>query len=67
MGNGIYSVVAWQTVVPLMVGAMAIFMSKWLSHVAARTAAEKTVRVVARLGPRGAGAGHRSLGRGIHR
>ena len=62
MGNGLSTVVAWQTVVPLMMGAIVIFMSKWLSLVAARTASEKTVRVVSRLGPRGAG--HRPLGRG---
>lgn len=62
MASGVSSVVAWQTVVPLVMGAMAILMSKWLSHVAARAASERTVRVVARLGPRGTS--HRSLGRG---
>jgi hypothetical protein len=55
MGHGLSSVVAWQTVVPLFMGATAIFMAKWLSHVWARTAVERTVRVVSRLGAREAG------------
>jgi hypothetical protein len=53
MGHGLSSVVAWQTVVPVMMGAMAIFMAKWLSHFWAQTAVERTVRVVSRLGSRG--------------
>jgi hypothetical protein len=52
MTHGLSSVVAWQTVVPLVTGATAIFMAKWLSHVWARTAVERTVRVVSRLGSR---------------
>jgi hypothetical protein len=52
MGHGLSSVVAWQTVVPLMTGATAIFMAKWLSHVWARSAVERTVRVVSRIGSR---------------
>ena len=55
MGHGLSSVVAWQTVVPILMGAITIFMAKWLSHVWARTAVERTVRVVSRLGTRDAG------------
>jgi hypothetical protein len=54
MGHGLSSVVAWQTVVPLLMGVITIFMAKWLSHVWARTAVERTVRVVSRLGARDA-------------
>jgi uncharacterized membrane protein len=55
MGHGLSSVVAWQTVVPLLMGATTIIMAKWFSHVWARTAVERTVRVVSRLGARDAG------------
>ena len=54
MANGLSSVVAWQTVVPIMMGATAIIMAKWLSLAWARAAQERTVRVVSRLGSRGA-------------
>jgi hypothetical protein len=54
MGHGLSSVVAWQTVVPFMMGATAIFMAKWLSHSWAETAVQRTVRVVSRLGSRDA-------------
>jgi phosphate/sulfate permease len=57
MGNGFSAVVAWQTVVPIVTGAMAIFMAKWLSHAYAERAQARTVRVVARMRPRNA---HRS-------
>ena len=65
MGHGLYSTVAWQTVVPLLMGATAIFMAKWLSHVWARTAVERTVRVISRLGSQGAG--RRPIGGGGRR
>ena len=55
MGHGLSSVVAWQTVVPILMGATTIFMAKWFSHVWARTTVERTVRVVSRLGARNAG------------
>ena len=59
MGHGLSSVVAWQTVVPLMTGATAIFMAKWLSHVWAQRAVQRTARVVSRLGSRDLGRGAR--------
>ena len=55
MGHGLSSVVAWQTVVPVLMGATTIFMAKWFSHVWTRTTVERTVRVVSRLGARDAG------------
>jgi hypothetical protein len=55
MTHGLSSVVAWQTVVPLLTGATAIFMAKWLTHVWTQTALQRTVRVVSRLDPRDAG------------
>jgi hypothetical protein len=55
MANELSSVAQWQTVVPLFMGAITIFMAKWLSHVWERTAAERTVRIVSRLGPRRSG------------
>jgi hypothetical protein len=54
MEHGLSSVVAWQTVVPLFMAAMTIFMAKWLSHSWAQTAVQRTVRVVSRLGSRDA-------------
>ena len=59
MEHGLSSVVAWQTVVPLFMAAMTIFMAKWLSNFWARTAEKRTVRVVSRLGSRSAGRGRR--------
>jgi hypothetical protein len=50
MEHGLSSVVAWQTVVPVVMGAITIFMAKWLSHFWAQSAVERTVRVVSRLG-----------------
>jgi hypothetical protein len=55
MGHGLSSVVAWQTVVPVVMGTITIFMAKWFSHLWAQTAVERTVRVVSRLGSRDAG------------
>jgi hypothetical protein len=59
MAHGLSSVVAWQTVVPIVMGATMIFMVKWFSHVWARTAVERTARVVSRLGSRDASRGRR--------
>ena len=59
MGHGLNSVIVWQTVVPVFMGATAIIMAKWLSHVWTRSAIERTVRVVSRLGPRESGRGSR--------
>jgi len=59
MAHEFSSVVALQTIVPLLTAATAIFMAKWLSHVWARTTVQRTVRVVSRLGSRNAGRGSR--------
>jgi hypothetical protein len=58
MEHGLSWFVAWQSIVPIVMGIFSIVMVKWLSNYYTEMASKRTVRVVSQLGAarRGSGA-----------